>query len=132
MATPILNSTMDYGTYYGWRTNLIPFKSIIEQFENFSISNARDFIVNILGNLAAFAPMGLFVPILFQRINNLLRFIVLIISMTVFVELMQFITMAGSADIDDVILNSVGAIIIYVTIQIKFVKGVFCKLHLKV
>ena len=132
MATPILNSTMDYGTYYGWRTNLIPFKSIIEQFENFSIRNARNFIVNILGNLAAIAPMGLFIPILFQRINNLLRFIVLIISMTVFVELMQFITMAGSADIDDVILNSVGAIIIYVTIQIKFVKGVFCKLHLKV
>ena len=41
---------------------------------------------------------------------------------TLSVEILQFITYRGSTDIDDVILNTIGAVIVYVLMKTKFAK----------
>lgn len=40
----------------------------------------------------------------------------MIIMLTLIVEILQFITYRGSTDIDDIILNTIGAVIVYVLI----------------
>jgi len=66
--------------------------------------------------------MGFFIPTLFKKIDNFKKFAVLIISIVIFVELTQLITKTGICDIDDVILNVGGALIMYMILQIPCIK----------
>ena len=110
--------------------NIIPFSTIIGYiygllFEDVSTSIV---IVNLVTNLLLFAPMGFFIPLLFKnRIINIKQFIILIIILSLFVEILQFITYSGSTDIDDIILNTIGAIIIYALMKTKLVKKILEK-----
>ena len=80
-------------------------------------------------NLLLFAPMGFFIPILFEnKIKNIKQFGILMIIITIFVEIVQFITYSGGADIDDIILNTIGAIIVYMLMKTKFVKNLLKKI----
>lgn len=45
-----------------------------------------------------------------------------IIFITFLVEIIQFITLSGSTDIDDIILNTIGGCIGYGIVQLKFVR----------
>ena len=93
------------------RVNLIPFTGMAECLIHGSINSI---LINIGGNLLAFAPMGFFFPLLFGgRIKTLKGFILLMTITVSAVELTQFLTGTGVADIDDVILNVLGAVIIY-------------------
>ena len=110
--------------------NIIPFSTIIGYiygllFEDVSTSIV---IVNLVTNLLLFAPMGFLIPLLFKnRITNIKQFIILIIILSLFVEILQFITYSGSTDIDDIILNTIGAIIIYALMKTKLVKKILEK-----
>ena len=80
-------------------------------------------IINLVTNLLLFAPMGFFIPLLFKdKITNIKQFIILIIILSLFVEILQFITYRGSTDIDDIILNTIGAIIIYILMKTRLAK----------
>ena len=46
----------------------------------------------------------------------------MMIIITILVEIVQFITYSGSTDIDDIILNTTGAIIVYMLMKTKFAK----------
>ena len=124
------SSDISYRAYLRTNTNFIPFKGIIDYFGNIGKNYFGNFVVNILGNLAAFAPMGFFIPALFTKINSLKKFALIIISTVIFVELTQFITKTGICDIDDVILNSTGALIIYFILQTKFIKSILNKIYI--
>ena len=68
-------------------------------------------------------PMGIFIPSLFKKnIKNLRQFILIIIVISLIVEILQFITFRGSADIDDIILNVFGAVISYLLSNLKIFK----------
>ena len=105
--------------------NIIPFSTIIGYingllFEDTSISIV---IINLATNLLLFSPMGIFIPLLFKnKITNIEQFIILIIILSLFVEILQFITYRGSTDIDDIILNTIGAIIIYILMKTRLAK----------
>ena len=83
--------------------------------------NTKAFIANIIGNICAFMPCGLFLPLIFKKMNNYYRFLLDMIFMVIIIELLQFVTMSGSCDIDDLILNVLGASIVYFIVKIKFV-----------
>ena len=51
----------------------------------------------------------------------------MIIILSLFVEILQFITYRGSTDIDDIILNTIGAIIVYILMKTKIVKNILEK-----
>jgi len=80
--------------------------------------------------LLAFAPMGFFIPMLMgSKIRNWLQFTLLMIVVVFFVELIQFIFNVGIADVDDIILNTLGALIVYGLMQMRLVKSMLRKIE---
>ena len=78
---------------------------------------------NILGNFILFMPFSVFANYRFPKLN-IFRFSIILLSITVSVEFLQFILMIGIADIDDIFLNFTGAILIF--ILIRFFKYLNC------
>lgn len=109
------------------RPNFIPFRTIISYLEsmfNHTI-NTNIVIKNLLGNLLMFLPMGMALPVLFRKkFNKLWKIVLFVIGLVFLIEIIQFITFTGSADIDDLILNTIGSIIGYGIIKIKFLRNV--------
>lgn len=105
--------------------NLIPLRTLKLFFRLLSHSRpylVRAAVINLAGNVVMFIPLGLFLPLLFQklrRFRTMLLWVALIISA---VELAQLFTLTGSCDVDDLILNLTGAAIGYSI----FSKGVVC------
>ena len=64
-------------------------------------------------------PFAFFLPLLFKKQNNFKTFLLTMICIVTGIELLQFITMSGSCDIDDVILNVSGSLIMYEILHIK-------------
>ncbi|MDD6488423.1 MAG: VanZ family protein [Clostridia bacterium] len=92
--------------------NLIPFKIIIQQIQEMSLNQYTYgiFILNIIGNVTIFAPIGIFAPYLFKtdfRHTALLGFL---ISLTI--EGGQ-LPLPRTSDVDDLILNTTGTIVGY-------------------
>ena len=112
-------------------SNLIPFKTIIGYIQRLinGTINSNIVLVNILGNLIAFAPTGFFIPVLFgEKIKSLIKFASLIAITVLIVEIIQFITFTGQLDVDDIILNTVGAVPIFLLMKTKMVKNILQKL----
>ena len=111
-------------------SNFIPFVTLIE-YINRTIEHSINIsivILNVMTNLFLFAPMGFFIPILFKdKITNLKQFIILIVIITLIVEILQFVTYRGATDVDDIILNTIGAVIVYILMKTKLVKKILEK-----
>ena len=99
---------------YGLAYNFIPFKRINEIIQ----TNKGDFSIilrQIGGNLILLLPIGIYVPIAFEKLSNFKRFLVFIIGVASSIEIFQFfigmiITVRyRSVDVDDIILNVIGA-----------------------
>ena len=110
-----------FKNYLSNSLNLIPFKTIISYITMFVSGNIAPyiFIYNILGNAIALMPFAFFLPLLFKKQNNFKTFLLTMICIVIGIELLQFITMSGSCDIDDVILNVSGSLIMYEILHIK-------------
>lgn len=105
--------------------NIVPFKTIFGYFQRLMNHTINTDIVvrNLFVNLVLFLPMGMAVPVLFEKkINKFWKFLLFIVITTFAIEIIQFLTMRGTADIDDIILNSLGECIGYGIIQIKPIK----------
>lgn len=105
--------------------NMVPFSTIISYIDRLVTHkiNTSIVILNIFVNLILFAPMGVFIPLLFnKKINNIKKFVLFIMITSLTVELLQFLTYRGATDIDDIILNTIGATFVYAIMQTKLVK----------
>lgn len=60
-----------------------------------------------LGNFVAFIPFGIVIPLLFRC--HFIRFITLFILSITILEILQMLSRLGSFDIDDIIINTLGA-----------------------
>lgn len=96
--------------------NLKPFRSIsmyMRAYRNQNMS-VRLIAANLLGNLVAAMPCAIFLPVIWPRTQTKWRyFLPTMILSVVFAEGIQFLTMVGQADIDDVILNVAGACLVF-------------------
>lgn len=90
--------------------NLIPFHTI-SQYLNVSDFNLRASAINLLGNIGVFIPFGLAVPMIVRLSWG--RFIAGFIFILLLLELAQMLSLRGTFDVDDVILNTAGAAIGY-------------------
>lgn len=70
-------------------------------------------VKNILGNVVLFIPLGLFLPLLSEKFNKLWKVLAFTAAVMCLAESLQFLTALGTCDIDDVILNTLGALIGY-------------------
>ena len=91
------------------KINLQPFL----MFKQFQIASTQ-----VIGNLVMLLPLGIYIPLLFPRLAGFFKVCIICLSVSVSIELMQLITNARSTDIDDVILNTSGAIVGYIIYKV--------------
>jgi glycopeptide antibiotics resistance protein len=87
------------------RINLHPFI----MFKQFRIGSTQ-----VIGNLVMLLPLGIYIPLLFPKLSGFFRVFIICLLVSVSIELMQLITNVRSTDIDDVILNTSGAVVGYI------------------
>jgi glycopeptide antibiotics resistance protein len=90
--------------------NLIPFQTISSSLFNRQL---RIEIAALVFNVAAFVPLGFLLPCINRNARRWGAALVAGLSVSLAVEFVQLVTILGSADIDDVILNVTGAMIGY-------------------
>lgn len=73
----------------------------------------RHCLINLLGNVVLFIPAGIFLPMLWKRLRNFFLFFLVCFVSIALIEGLQLVTLLGSCDIDDLILNLVGMILGY-------------------
>ena len=113
-----------YGRAYiteEYRYNLEFFKEIKRFFRYRELLGTETFVVNILGNVLAFAPFGFLLPLLNRKNSNL--FLITFFSMifSLVVEILQLRLKVGIFDVDDILMNTFGGILGYLFF-------VFCEL----
>ena len=105
-----------------WITvNLLPLvntiKDIIKDIttENETWFYIKFWLMNLLGNIILLSPLAVLVPILSKKFRSLKSVVILCFCTSLFIEFLQFLSLfignLRSVDIDDVILNTLGAFI---------------------
>ena len=112
----------DFINYVKITSNIIPFKTIIGYLKSFdSLYSTSNIMFNLLGNLIVLMPLGLLLCLLFKKQNKFKNYLITILLIVLGVEITQLLTTSGAFDIDDIILNTLGAIIIFLIYKIKSV-----------
>ena len=74
-------------------------------------------ILNLLSNIFLFSPIGFFVPLINERYISLKKIILIGVSTSCVVEVIQLF-IGRSCDIDDVILNTCGVVIGFIIFKV--------------
>ena len=101
--------------------NFIPIvnsvKDIIKDIttENETWFYIKFWLTNLLGNIILLSPLAVLVPILSKKFRSLKSVVILCFCTSCFIEFLQYVSLfvgnSRSVDIDDVILNTLGAFI---------------------
>ena len=70
-------------------------------------------VYNLAGNVLLFVPMGFFLPLLFDKLGKLWKVLLFTACITSAAEIVQVLILAGSCDVDDLILNLTGTLLGY-------------------
>jgi glycopeptide antibiotics resistance protein len=90
--------------------NFVPFKTIVPEL--IGRGNHLIDIVNLIGNIIPFMPIGLLAPLVFRSISWQKALVLGVVTGLTF-EVMEVVFRVGIFDIDDVILNGLGVMIGY-------------------
>ena len=96
--------------------NLIPFRTLrlfAGLLHSAQPEHVRSAVINLGGNVILFIPIGYFLPRLWPFLRNFFSFLLTCTMAITLVELLQLVTLLGSLDIDDLILNLSGMIVGY-------------------
>ena len=93
--------------------NFVPFKTILPELAQLTgRENHLIDIVNLLGNVLPFMPIGLLAPLVFRFISWQKALVLGVVTGLSF-EVMEVVFRVGIFDIDDVILNAFGVMVGY-------------------
>lgn len=109
----------------GYAYNLVPLKEIMRYFRYYRTLGMPLFLINIVGNMVAFMPFGFFLPIISRRSRKWYNTVSFGLIFSLILETLQLIFKVGSFDVDDMLLNTVGAglgFLVYRTVQRTRVK----------
>lgn len=93
--------------------NLEPFKEISRFLTYRDRLGMGVVVANLLGNVIAFVPFGLFLPIMINNRFGYIGMTLLSLDLSLFIELLQLVSKVGSFDVDDLFLNTIGGLIGY-------------------
>ena len=102
--------------------NLWPFVTInhfIALLKGGSSGLVTHAVINLVGNVVMFVPLGFCLPKIFPKFRSFLKTFFVCFLLIVAVELVQYCTYLGTCDIDDLILNMAGVSIGYLFARIK-------------
>ena len=90
--------------------NLIPFRTIIDYLFNEDVIVRSFAFSNIMGNIAIFIPLGIYIPLLINK-KSIFTNSAIVALISLCVEIVQYILAIGTADVDDIILNTIGGLL---------------------
>ncbi len=109
---PGYDPAVPYWEQVAAQLNLIPFRTL-RLFAGLLDSGVRSHIymavINLGGNIIMFIPLGFLLPKVFRNLSSLPRVLLTTAAMIILVEITQLLTLVGSCDIDDLILNVIGS-----------------------
>lgn len=96
----------------------VPPQNFPKTTKNTAIENGSGHFA--LGNLLAFIPFGILVPIVFEHyFKTYFKFIPLFMSLILCLKIVQLVTYLGSFDIEDILINTMGATIGFCSYKIS-------------
>ena len=115
-----------------YRYNLVFFQEI-GRFYYYGIrtGNWDLFLLNVVGNIAVFIPIGVFFCKLFKRCKKLFPTALLTFELSLVIEIIQLLTKVGSFDVDDLFLNTMGGVCGYIIYMICHNVKAFVKKRLR-
>ena len=103
------NLTIGYTAGQPVMVSLIPFFFLFDRYDGW--------LINIIGNIAMFIPVGIVWPICFRKLDSIKKTVLAGMAFILFIELSQLLCPDRHTDIDDLILNlsgvAIGACIIF-------------------
>ena len=100
-----------------YNLNIIPFKTINVYIEAMKSTTSafvmRQIFVGLAANVVLFIPLGFFLPWIWKKLRSFFKTFGVIVLVILGIELVQLMTLVGSCDIDDFLLNTLGALIGY-------------------
>ena len=102
-------------------SNFVPFKTIKTYVTYFFAGKINRGIVyrNIFGNMLLFMPLTVFLYSLFPKMKNIVANLSVVFVCIVTTETVQLLFKIGSIDIDDIILNMIGALLGFLVVSLK-------------
>lgn len=97
-----------------YRYNLVPFVEIRRFWVYRKQLGMFAVVTNIFGNVIGFIPYGFILPIIVHKCRSGFFIIASGFSLSLFVETVQLIARVGCFDVDDLMLNTLGAAIGYI------------------
>ena len=85
--------------------NLTPFLEIRRFWNYREFLGLKAVFINLAGNVLAFVPFGAILPVISRRMRGF--------SFSLLVECTQLVTRVGTFDVDDLMLNTLGAVLGY-------------------
>ena len=101
-----------------YQYNLIPFHEIRRFFVYRRQLGFAAVARNLAGNVLAFVPFGVFLPMLVKRVRSLGKTLLLGFEFSLLVEIVQLFSKVGSFDVDDILLNTFGVLVGYVLFRL--------------
>ena len=97
--------------------NLVPFKTVrryLRLLDSRALVFIRLAVVNLFGNIFMFVPLGLLIPAAYPRTARWWKVLSITAGVIAAVEITQMLTLLGTCDIDDLLLNLLGAAMGYI------------------
>ena len=104
------------GTPFAENVNLKPLETIklyLGLVQGSSPGLMRHAVVNLVGNVILFIPLGWFLPRLWHSMRAFWKVFLVVLGAIILVEVLQFASGLGSCDVDDLILNVPAAMLGY-------------------
>ena len=113
--------------------NLIPFYSI-KQLLN-SRLGLKFGLYNIVGNFLMLTPLSILLPFISSKFRKFWSMFFVLLLTPLIIEIAQYLLKLGSFDIDDIILNTSGALIVFIIINYtklyELLYKFFCEIKIK-
>lgn len=74
--------------------------------------------MNLIGNIVMFLPLGVLAPLLWPRLRRLWLLLLISCGVIAAIELLQLVTLLGSCDVDDLLLNLLGVLLGWCLLQL--------------
>lgn len=81
-------------------------------------------VTNLLGNFVLLLPLGFYLPLFFQCLKKWKRYIPVVLLIIFGIEATQFLFMRGIFDIDDFMLNMLGAVVGFFLCKLRLVRWI--------
>lgn len=91
------------------RFNLIPFTEIRRFWVYRKQLGMGAFMLNVVGNILVFVPCGFLLPAISKRCRRAQGCVIVGFLISFFIECTQLVFRVGSFDVDDMLLNTLGA-----------------------